>query len=48
MTNWIQGSFPGHEVNVVFARGLPLDALVRGLGDRLREPLAYGEANGWA
>ncbi|MFE2037451.1 hypothetical protein ACFXBB_30200 [Streptomyces scopuliridis] len=48
MTNWIQGSFPGHEVNVVFARGIPLDAFIRGLSDRLREPLAYGEANEWA
>ncbi|MFE5096789.1 hypothetical protein ACFRCI_42410 [Streptomyces sp. NPDC056638] len=48
MTDWIQGTFPGREVNVVFARGMPLDAFVRCLGDRLREPLAYGEANGWA
>ncbi|MFE7401892.1 hypothetical protein [Streptomyces sp. NPDC057557] len=48
MTHWIQGTFPGHEVNVVFARGMPLDAFVRCLGDRLREPLAYSEANGWA
>ncbi|MET7921739.1 hypothetical protein ABZU45_39300 [Streptomyces avermitilis] len=48
MTNWIQASFPGHEVNVVFARGIALDALTRGLRDRRREPLVYGEANGWA
>ncbi|MET7889207.1 hypothetical protein [Streptomyces avermitilis] len=39
MTNWIQASFPGHEVNVVFARGIALDALTRGLRDRRREPL---------
>ncbi|MCX4533563.1 hypothetical protein OHA79_26230 [Streptomyces sp. NBC_00841] len=48
MTNWIQGSFPGHEVNVVFARGVPLDVLTQGLRGLLREPLAYGEAGGWA
>ncbi|MER5748934.1 hypothetical protein [Streptomyces sp. NPDC002088] len=48
MTTWIQGSFPGHEVNVVFARGLPLEVLTQGLRERLREPLAFGEADGWA
>lgn len=48
MTSWIHGSFPDHEVNVVFARGVPLDAVTRGLRDRLREPLAAGQANGWA
>ncbi|MGW2183247.1 hypothetical protein ACWCXX_35405 [Streptomyces sp. NPDC001732] len=41
-------SFPGHEVNIVFARGLPLDALVAGLRELRREPLAHGEAGGWA
>ncbi|MFF2327682.1 MULTISPECIES: hypothetical protein [unclassified Streptomyces] len=48
MTDWTQGSFPGHEVNVVLARGIPLDTLTRGLLDRQREPLASGEADGWA
>ncbi|MFF3334040.1 hypothetical protein ACFYWX_31565 [Streptomyces sp. NPDC002888] len=48
MTNWIQGSFGHHdEVNVVFARGMSLDALDKGLRDLHREPLALGEGNGW-
>ncbi|WSP62977.1 hypothetical protein OG466_14570 [Streptomyces sp. NBC_01240] len=48
MISWIQGSFRGHEVNVVFARGIPLDTLTQGLCDRQREPLASGETDGWA
>ncbi|WP_327351655.1 hypothetical protein [Streptomyces sp. NBC_01304] len=47
MTDWIQDSLPGHERNVVFARGIPVDALTRGLRDQQREPLAHGEGNGW-
>ncbi|MFF2405451.1 hypothetical protein [Streptomyces sp. NPDC058092] len=48
MISWIQGSFRGHEVNVVLARGVPLDTLTQGLRDRQREPLASGETDGWA
>ncbi|WP_405715366.1 hypothetical protein [Streptomyces sp. NBC_00046] len=48
MTSWMHDSFPGHEVNIVFARGLPLDALIAGLRELRREPLAHGEAGGWA
>lgn len=40
--------FPGHEVNLVFARGLSRDALVAGLREQDREALAEGEAGGWA
>ncbi|MCM2389777.1 hypothetical protein [Streptomyces albipurpureus] len=47
MTSWIDSPVPHHEANVVFARGIPRDELTRGLGDRLREPLASGEGNGW-
>ncbi|MFD8828600.1 hypothetical protein ACFV1C_40500 [Streptomyces sp. NPDC059605] len=48
MTSWMHGSFPGHEVNIVFSRGLSTDALTTGLRELRREPLAHGEANGWA
>ncbi|MGN5637055.1 hypothetical protein [Streptomyces sp. AC154] len=48
MTSWMHDSFPGHEVNLVFARGQSLDALVSGLRELNREPLAQGEAGGWA
>ncbi|MFE2542704.1 hypothetical protein [Actinacidiphila glaucinigra] len=48
MTTWMHGSFPGHEVNLVFARGMALDALTRSLREARREPLAHGEAGGWA
>ncbi|MDK0521195.1 hypothetical protein [Streptomyces sp. ML-6] len=48
MTSWMHGSFPGHEVNIVFSRGLSLDALTTGLRELRREPLAHGEADGWA
>lgn len=48
MISWIEGSFRGHEVNIVFARGTPVDILTQGLRDRQREPLASGETDGWA
>ncbi len=41
-------SFPGHEVNIVFARGTPLDVLSGRLASLRREPLACGEDGGWA
>ncbi|MFF2011829.1 hypothetical protein ACFVWY_22490 [Streptomyces sp. NPDC058195] len=46
MTSWMHDSFPGHEVNIVLARGLPLDALTAGLRELRREPLAHGGAEG--
>ncbi|WP_406094095.1 hypothetical protein [Streptomyces sp. NBC_01013] len=48
MTDWMHESIPGHEVNLVFSRGLSVDALTTGLRELLREPLAEGEAGGWA
>jgi len=48
MTDWIRDPFPGHEVNVVFARGLRLDVLTQALRALRREPLTCGEADGWA
>ncbi|WP_326737823.1 hypothetical protein [Streptomyces sp. NBC_01022] len=48
MTTWLHDTFPGHEVNLAFARGLPADAFFEGLREQNREPLARGEANGWA
>lgn len=48
MTSWMHDAFPVHEVNLVFARGLPAGALVSGLRALDREPLAHGEAGGWA
>lgn len=48
MTSWMHDSFPGHEVNLVLSRGLSLDALTEGLRGLHREPLAHGEAGGWA
>ncbi|WP_406411606.1 hypothetical protein OG923_22470 [Streptomyces halstedii] len=47
MTDWTHHSFPGHEVNLVFARGMVPDALIGRLRDLLREPLAHGVADGW-
>lgn len=47
MTDWIHGPFPGHDVNVVFARRMPLGVLTQALDALHREPLAYGEAGGW-
>ncbi|MFB6818998.1 hypothetical protein ACFCV8_31115 [Streptomyces sp. NPDC056347] len=52
MTSWMHGDFPGHEVNIVLARGLPLGALTEGLRELRREPLAQGgpgeTPGGWA
>ncbi|TWG04799.1 hypothetical protein FHX80_113271 [Streptomyces brevispora] len=48
MISWMHDSFPGHEVNLVLARGLSADTLVEGLRGLHREPLAHGEAGGWA
>ncbi|MFF3017222.1 hypothetical protein [Streptomyces sp. NPDC057939] len=48
MMHWIRGALPHHEeTNVIFFRGLPLDALVRGLLVQRRMPLAYGTTPGW-
>nr|WSW67679.1 hypothetical protein OG461_16485 [Streptomyces sp. NBC_00995] len=47
MTTWLHDTFPGHEVNLVFARGLPAGAFVEGLREQNRGPLAHGEADGW-
>ncbi|MEU6223934.1 hypothetical protein [Streptomyces sp. NPDC047042] len=47
MTDWIHDPFPGHDVNVVFARRMPLAVLVEALGALDREPLACGEGDGW-
>lgn len=48
MTDWIQGPYGGLDVNLVFARGMTLGALAEGLRGVMREPLASGEAGGWA
>ncbi|MEU1368872.1 hypothetical protein ABZ454_22415 [Streptomyces sp. NPDC005803] len=48
MTDWMDPSIPGYEVNLVFSRGLSVDALTTGLRELRREPLAQGEAGGWA
>ncbi|THA32165.1 hypothetical protein E6R18_14810 [Streptomyces sp. A1277] len=48
MSDLLHDAFPGHEVNLVFARGLSLSALTAGLRGLDREPLAEGEAGGWA
>lgn len=50
MRNWtkFRGSRPYEDVNIVFARGTTLDALVDGLRTARREPLETGEAGGWA
>ncbi|MGX9888861.1 hypothetical protein [Streptomyces sp. NPDC002276] len=43
-THWIHGPLAGHqEVNVVFFRGMSLDALTRGLLAARRIPLAYAK-----
>ncbi|WNI23279.1 hypothetical protein [Streptomyces sp. ITFR-16] len=47
MSDLLYDAFPGHEVSLVFARGLPLSALTSGLRGMNREPLAEGEAGGW-
>lgn len=48
MTDWIHDPFPGRDVNVVFARRMPLRVLTQALDALHREPLAYGEGGGWA
>ncbi|MFJ8978692.1 hypothetical protein [Streptomyces sp. NPDC102282] len=48
MKHWIHGAHPHHEeTNVVFFRGLTLDALVRGVLGQRRMPLAYGRGTDW-
>ncbi|MGW2654810.1 hypothetical protein ACWC1D_14325 [Streptomyces sp. NPDC001478] len=48
MTTWLHDTFPGHEVNLAFARGLPAETFFEGLRAQGRPPLAHGEADGWA
>lgn len=48
MTHWIHGPLPHHEeANVVFFRGISLDALTQGLLGQRRKPLAYGKGTDW-
>ncbi|MER5907453.1 hypothetical protein ABT150_46635 [Streptomyces mirabilis] len=48
MTHWIHGPLPHHEeANVVFFRGIRLDALTQGLLGQRRKPLAYGKGTDW-
>ncbi|WP_217245698.1 hypothetical protein [Streptomyces sp. AC602_WCS936] len=48
MTDWIHRALPHHEeTNVVFFRGMTLDALTRGLLAQHRMPLAYGKGTDW-
>ncbi|MFJ2512942.1 DUF6461 domain-containing protein [Streptomyces griseoviridis] len=48
MTHWIHRPLPHHdEVNVVFFRGISLDAAVKGLLGQRRMPLAYGKGADW-
>ncbi|MEW1777422.1 hypothetical protein [Streptomyces sp. NPDC086777] len=48
MTHWIRRPLPPHEeINVVFFRGMSLDALTRGLLAAQRIPLAYGKGADW-
>lgn len=48
MTHWIRRPLPPHEeINVVFFRGMSLDALVRGLLVAQRMPLGYGKGADW-
>ncbi|WP_246101594.1 hypothetical protein [Streptomyces cyaneus] len=45
--HWIRGPLPHHEeTNVVFFRGMSLDALTQGLLAVRRLPLAYGKGPG--
>lgn len=48
MTTWLHDTYPHHEVNLAFARGLPADAFFEGLRGQDHAPLAQGKANGWA
>ncbi len=48
MAHWIHGPLPHHEeTNVVFFRGMSLDALTQGLLAMKRKPLAYGKTPDW-
>ncbi|GAA1522518.1 hypothetical protein GCM10009730_33180 [Streptomyces albidochromogenes] len=51
MKRWIDSrlgkSHPGHEVNLVFVRGLTDEAVAEGLGGLRRRPLETGAAGGW-
>ncbi|MFE4423426.1 hypothetical protein [Streptomyces sp. NPDC056817] len=51
MKSWIDSrlgeSYPGHEVNIVFVRGLPADAVDEGLDGLRRQVLETGSAGGW-
>ncbi|MFD8075530.1 DUF6461 domain-containing protein [Streptomyces sp. NPDC059718] len=48
MRHWIDQPLPHHEeTNVVFFRGMSLDALTRGLLAAQRMPLAYGKGTEW-
>ncbi|MFF2191223.1 hypothetical protein [Streptomyces sp. NPDC058155] len=52
MKSWIDSrlrtAYPGHEVNLVFVRGLPADAVTEGFGGLRRQVLETGSADGWA
>ncbi|MFG3017241.1 hypothetical protein ACGFZQ_01590 [Streptomyces sp. NPDC048254] len=49
MTHWIRRPLPPHEeINVVFFRGMSLDALTRRLLAARRIPLAYGKGTDWS
>jgi hypothetical protein len=51
MKSWIDSrlgeSYPGHEVNLVFVRGLDAEAAAEGLGALRRQVLETGTAGGW-
>jgi hypothetical protein len=48
MKHWIRGPLPHHEeTNIVFFRGMSLDALTQGLLTMRRMPLAYGKGTDW-
>ncbi|MFD5097516.1 hypothetical protein [Streptomyces albidochromogenes] len=51
MKRWIDSrlgtSYPGHEVNLVFVRGLTDEAVAEGLGGLRRRLLETGAAGGW-
>ncbi|MFH9571146.1 hypothetical protein [Streptomyces sp. NPDC017230] len=51
MKSWIDsrlgGAYPGHEVSLVFVRGLTADAVAQGLGGLRRQVLETGVAGEW-
>lgn len=51
MKSWIDSrlgeTYPGHEVNLVFVRGLPTGSATAGLAALRREVLETGVAGGW-